>query len=104
MPISFSQIPTDIKIPLYYVEVDPSMAGLPVLGLPALIVGTMLGTAASVGITTATWAAGQATYTTAAPHGFAVGASVTVSGVSPAGFNGTFTTLTGTTASTLIVA
>jgi phage tail sheath gpL-like len=42
MPISFSNIPSDIKIPLYYVEVDPSMAGLPVLGLPALLVGTML--------------------------------------------------------------
>jgi phage tail sheath gpL-like len=46
MPISFSQIPADIKIPLYYVEVDPSMAGLPVLGLPALIVGTMLASTA----------------------------------------------------------
>lgn len=47
MPISFSQIPQGIKIPLYYVEVDPSMAGLPVLGLPALLVGTMLSTGAS---------------------------------------------------------
>jgi phage tail sheath gpL-like len=104
VPISFSNIPTDIKIPLYYVEVDPSMAGLPVLGLPALLVGTMLGTAASVAITTATWTAGQATYTTGTPHGFAVGAPITVSGVSPAGFNGNFTTLTGTTGSTIVVA
>jgi phage tail sheath gpL-like len=104
MPISFSQIPADIKIPLYYVEVDPSMAGLPVLGLPALIVGTMLGTAVSSTITTATWATGQATYTTSTPHGFPVGAPITVSGMSPAGFNGTFTTLTGTTGSTIVVA
>ena len=44
MPISFSSIPSDIKIPLYYVEVDPSMAGLPVLGLPAMLTGVMLAT------------------------------------------------------------
>jgi phage tail sheath gpL-like len=42
MPISFNQIPADIKVPLYWVEVDPSMAGLPLLGLRALLVGTML--------------------------------------------------------------
>ena len=30
-----------IKIPLYWVEVDPSMAGLPRLNLRALLVGTM---------------------------------------------------------------
>src|SRR5215471_10696102 len=42
MPISFSAIPQDIKVPLYWVEVDPSMAGLPQLGLRALIVGTAL--------------------------------------------------------------
>jgi phage tail sheath gpL-like len=47
MPISFNQIPANIKVPLYWVEVDPSMAGLPVLGLRALIVGTMLPTPAS---------------------------------------------------------
>jgi len=42
VPISFSQIPSDIKVPLYWVEVDPSMAGLPQLGLRALLVGTAL--------------------------------------------------------------
>jgi len=41
LPISFSQIPANLKIPLYWVEVDPSMAGLPTLKLPALLVGTM---------------------------------------------------------------
>jgi phage tail sheath gpL-like len=48
MPVSFSQIPAEIKVPLYWVEVDPSKAGLPVLKQPALLVGTMLtiGTAA----------------------------------------------------------
>ena len=29
MPISFANIPANIKVPLYWVEVDPSMAGLP---------------------------------------------------------------------------
>jgi phage tail sheath gpL-like len=42
MPISFSQIPAEIKVPLYWVEVDPSKAGLPVLKQPALLVGTMI--------------------------------------------------------------
>jgi phage tail sheath gpL-like len=41
MPISFSNIPQNIKVPLYWVEVDPSMAGLPSLNLRSLIVGTM---------------------------------------------------------------
>jgi phage tail sheath gpL-like len=43
MPISFNNIPSNIKVPLYWVEVDPSMAGLPTLGLRALLIGTMLG-------------------------------------------------------------
>jgi phage tail sheath gpL-like len=42
MPISFSQIPAEIKVPLYWVEVDPSRAGLPVLLQPALLVGTKI--------------------------------------------------------------
>ena len=48
MPISFSNIPADLKIPLYWVEVDPSKAGLPVLYQPALIVGTMIAPTKSV--------------------------------------------------------
>ena len=38
MPISFSQIPAEIKVPLYWVEVDPSKAGLPVTGIVAYLV------------------------------------------------------------------
>jgi phage tail sheath gpL-like len=60
MPISFSNIPANIKIPLYWVEVDPSMAGLPTLNLRALLVGTMLGPIQMVG--TAVVAAGGAAY------------------------------------------
>lgn len=41
MPISFANIPANIKIPLYWVEVDPSMAGLPSINLRALMVGMM---------------------------------------------------------------
>lgn len=60
MPISFAQIPSNIKVPLYWVEVDPSMAGLPSLNLRALLVGTMLTKTRSV--TTAVVAAGGTGY------------------------------------------
>ena len=48
MPISFANIPANLKVPLYWVEVDPSMAGLPSINLRALMVGIMTtdGTAA----------------------------------------------------------
>jgi phage tail sheath gpL-like len=41
MPISFANIPANIKVPLYWVEVDPSMAGLTTINLKALMVGIM---------------------------------------------------------------
>jgi phage tail sheath gpL-like len=41
MPISFANIPANIKVPLYWVEVDPSMAGLPTINLRSLLVGVM---------------------------------------------------------------
>jgi len=43
------------------------------------------------------------TLSTSTPHGFSVGDSVVISGVTPDGYNGTFTTQTGTTSSTLVV-
>jgi phage tail sheath gpL-like len=42
MPISFANIPSNIKVPLYWVELDPSMAGLPNINLRALMVGVMI--------------------------------------------------------------
>jgi phage tail sheath gpL-like len=42
MPISFQNIPANWRIPLYYVEVDPSMAGLPILIQPSLLFGIKL--------------------------------------------------------------
>ena len=41
MPISFANIPANIKVPLYWVEIDPSMAGLPTINLRALLAGVM---------------------------------------------------------------
>jgi phage tail sheath gpL-like len=43
MPISFANIPSNIKVPLYWVEVDPSMAGLPSINLRCLLIGTAVG-------------------------------------------------------------
>ena len=39
MPISFANIPANWRLPLYWVEVDPSKAGLPTIRQPALLVG-----------------------------------------------------------------
>ena len=42
MPVSFNSIPANWKMPLYWVEVDPSMAGYPRSRLTSLIIGTMM--------------------------------------------------------------
>ncbi len=39
MPISFSRIPANWRMPLYWVEVDSSKAGLPINRTPTLLVG-----------------------------------------------------------------
>lgn len=44
-----------------------------------------------VAVTGISWAGGVATATTASPHGFAIGQVILVSGLSPAGYNGTVT-------------
>jgi phage tail sheath gpL-like len=48
MPVSFNSIPANWRMPLYWVEVDPSMAGYPRSRLTSLIIGTMLPTAQAV--------------------------------------------------------
>lgn len=60
----------------------------------------------SVGVTvsTATWGSNQITFTTGAAHGISVGDMITVTGVTPSGYNGTYVTVTGTTGSTIVVA
>lgn len=54
------------------------------------IISTGTGTPAAT-VSTASWSAGSATITTTAAHGFAVGNSVTVTGLTPDAYNGTFT-------------
>src|SRR5262252_782922 len=39
MPVSFANIPANWKLPLYWVEVDPSKAGLWTIRQPSLLVG-----------------------------------------------------------------
>ena len=48
MPVSFSSIPQNWKMPLYWVEVDPSMAGYPRSRLTSLIIGTMMPTGTAI--------------------------------------------------------
>lgn len=52
-------------------------------------------------ITAGSWAAGIATLTTNTAHGVSPGGVVTISGIDPDGYNGTFVATAGTTASTL---
>ncbi len=42
MPISFERIPANWRVPLYWVEIDPSKAGLPISRQAALLIGTKL--------------------------------------------------------------
>jgi phage tail sheath gpL-like len=78
------------------------MAGLPSINLRALMIGTML-TGPSTGISAATWTAGETTFTTSSPLNLTVGQTITVEGVTPAEYDGNYTTITGTTGSTIVV-
>ena len=42
MPISFDAIPAQWRMPLFWAEIDPSMAGLPIIRQPILLVGSMV--------------------------------------------------------------
>jgi hypothetical protein len=56
-------------------------------------------------LTNSTWAStngGQVTFTTTTNHGVAVGSYFTISGCIPAGYNGDYVAITGTTGSTLV--
>jgi phage tail sheath gpL-like len=44
MPVSFNNIPANWRMPLYWVEIDPSMAGLGATPGRSLLVGSMLAT------------------------------------------------------------
>ena len=48
MPISFNSIPQNWRMPLYWVEVDPSMAGFPTSRLASLIFGIKLSSGSAI--------------------------------------------------------
>ncbi len=52
-------------------------------------------------ITVATWAAGVATITTSAAHGYVAGDDIVITGVTPAGYNGSVTVVSVPTTTTL---
>ena len=79
MPISFANIPSNIKVPLYWVELDPSMAGLPTINLRALLVGTML--TSSQKVSTAAVAVGGTGYVVGNTINLANGVVLTVATV-----------------------
>jgi len=54
-------------------------------------------------ITNAVWSAGQLTFTTTSAHGVSVGSVIEIAGFTPAAYNGQFTTVAGTTGSTIVV-
>ena len=55
-------------------------------------------------ITNAVWSADKITFTTTTAHGLSIGSVVNISGFTPSGYNGVYTTLSGTTGSTIVVA
>ena len=65
--------------------------------------GTTSGTAITINTSTPTYSAPNVSITTASAHGFSVGQRVLVSGITPSGYNGVWTTATGTTGSTLVL-
>ena len=62
-----------------------------------------VGGTVAINTQTPTYSAPNITLTTASAHGFSVGQKVEIVGVTPLGYNGVWTTQTGTTASTLVV-
>ena len=74
------------------------------------VFGTYLGYAqhgawAANVLTGSSWATtggGQVTFTTTSAHGVAIGQTFTISGCTPAGYNGTYVAIAGTSGSTLV--
>lgn len=63
-------------------------AGAPVSGT-----ATVLGTTQLISVTSWSYTSGRATIITAVAHGFSAGDTVTIAGVFPSGYNGTYTIL-----------
>lgn len=64
--------------------VTPILGPMTITSNAAKVVGTQV-------TESVTWTSGYVTVTTAAPHGFGNGDSITMAGFTPAGYNGTFT-------------
>ena len=78
--------------------------GFPIGGGTPAIYHQLTAATANV-ITAASWAAtsgGQVTFSTTSSHGIPVGGTFVISGMTPAGYNGTFVAISGTTGSTLV--
>ena len=97
------------------VAIDPVLADIEGYGINSLVSWDFVNQRlipyqaayAADAITAATWAStngGEITFTTTTAHGLGVGVDITISGVNPSGYNGSYTTLTGTTGSTIVVA
>jgi phage tail sheath protein FI len=75
-----------------------------VVGANAATASLNIKDGANIGIATQTPSGStNITITTGTAHGLSVGQQVVISGVTPSGYNGTWTTQTGTTGSTLVV-
>jgi len=77
---------------------DGSYAVLAVINEKSFSLGTRF---SSRNLTGQSWSANETTYTTGASHGITVGSTFTIVGSSPAGYNGTYVAVAGTTGTTL---
>jgi len=77
---------------------DGSYAVLAVINEKSFSLGTRF---SSRNLTGQSWSANETTYTTGASHGITVGSTFTIVGSSPAGYNGTYVAVVGTTGATL---
>ena len=77
---------------------DGSYAVLAIINEKSFSLGTRF---SSRNLTGQSWSANETTYTTGASHGITVGSTFTIVGSSPAGYNGTYVAVAGTTGTTL---
>jgi hypothetical protein len=103
---SFSSAYTDYTLTVDSGSADTVVTATPSTGATVLINGTAspktIGMSASV--SSVSGASGVMTYTTSAPHNFATGQKVTVTGATPSGYNVTAATITSVGGSTFTVA
>jgi phage tail sheath gpL-like len=99
MPISYDQIPAQWRMPLFWAEVDPSMAGLPIVRQPALLVGTMMLSTKKVSTAVPAAGAGGSGYTVGDTINLGNGVVLTVATVTTGAVATTTVTNAGSVAS-----